>query len=65
MNISKFAFDEDAVSIDKERWLTAYNMIQSKSKESIKVWLESQEIECREDMRRRLNVISKNGRNKK
>ena len=62
-NVSAFAFDEEAATIDKARWLEAKQLIE-RGPESVRSWVACQvDGEYKDDMRRRLNFI-KNSRKK-
>lgn len=46
---------------ERKRWFQAYKLLTRKTRPEIKAWLMRQECsEYRDDMRRRLNVMSKN-----
>jgi hypothetical protein len=52
--------DPAAVEVDKTRWLKAWQLLRQKSQPDIRVWLNDQPEDYREDMRRRLNTVALN-----
>lgn len=50
-----------AIEMDKQRWLEANQLTDTKRPDEIRAWLMKQmDDEFREDMRRRLNIIRQN-----
>ena len=52
------AHEQQAIELDKQRWIEANSITDAKSPDEIRAWLLRQlDEDYREDMRRRLNVI--------